>query len=186
MPWLSRHLWDDQFTNVTPRHKTENASLQTKAEQAEHCFGAEWKVTTALRKKIADLERSLGEVRAGVAAVKTAAAQAYFQERSEELVTMGAELLTEGRTAGWAQCRERMLSLIKARLPDLDPALVDPDSAPAEEVTPGPKEADPADPQDADAAGSKTAEQAELKEAEATGPKVADLLIPSVGDHGDT
>ena len=58
--------------------KATNAGLQTKAEQAEHCFGAERKVTAALRKKIADLERSLVDVRTGVEAAKTAAAQAYF------------------------------------------------------------------------------------------------------------
>ena len=98
---------------------------------------------------------------------------------------MGAELLTEGRAAGWAQCKEKMLSLIKARHPDLDPALVDPDAAPAEEVAPGPKEADPADPQGANVAGSKMAEQAEPKGAEAIGSKVADLLPPSTRDQGD-
>ena len=80
--------------------KAENSGLQTRVKQAEQCFDAERKVTAALRRKTADLERSLREIRAGVEAAKAAAAQAYFQERSEELVAMGAELLTEGRAAG--------------------------------------------------------------------------------------
>ena len=42
---------------------------------------------------------------------------------------MGAELPTEGRKAGWAQCKERMLTLIKEKLLELDPALIDPNLA---------------------------------------------------------
>ena len=138
------------------------------------------------------------ELWVGVDAAKTAAAQTYFQERSEELVAMGAELLTEGRVTGWAQCRERMLNLIKAKLPNLDPALVDPDSACIEEVTAGPKIASHTDsgmgknvgtghtsPKDADHAGPKEADHAGSKEAEDAGSKVAELIVSSDGDQGN-
>ena len=79
--------------------KAEKEALLTKTKQAKQCFVAEWKVTVVLRKKVSDLEKNLVELRAGMDAAKTAAAQAYFQERSEELVSMGVELLTEGRAA---------------------------------------------------------------------------------------
>ena len=59
---------------------------------------------------------------------------------------MGAELLIEGRTAGWAQCKEKMLALIKAKLPELDTNLIDPNlmtSEEAEDVTPPKDRLDP-------------------------------------------
>ena len=74
-------------------------------------------------------------MRVGVEAKKTVSSLAYFQERFEELVNMGAELLTEGREAGWAQYEERMLELFKAKFPELDTAVIDPDLAMTEEAT---------------------------------------------------
>ena len=63
---------------------------------------------------MAKLVKSLVALKVGVEAEKTAA---YFQERSEELVAMGAKLLIEGWEAGWAQCKEKMLALVKAKFP---------------------------------------------------------------------
>ena len=78
---------------------------------------------------MAKLEKSLAALKVGVEVEKTTASLAYFQERSEELFAMGVELLIEGRTAGWAWCKERMLALITAKLPKLDTALIDSDLA---------------------------------------------------------
>ena len=99
-----------------------------------------------------------------------------------------------------------MLNLIKARLPDLDPALVDPDADRTKEVTAGPKiashtksgmgkvvgtghtgpkDGDHAGPKEGDLAGSKVADHADFKEAETAGSKVADLIVFPDGDQGD-
>ena len=71
---------------------------------------------------MAKLEKSMAVLKAEVETEKTTASLAYFQERLEELVAMGAELLIEGREAGQAQCKEMILALYKAKFPDLTPA----------------------------------------------------------------
>ena len=152
---LQAELLKANLDKVTTQSKVtafraENARLSTKTKQAELRFVAERKVAVALQKKVADLEKNLVELRAGIDAEKTVAAHAYFQERSEELVSMGAELLTKGRTTGWAQYKERMLALIKAKLPDLNPALIDPYLALTEEAVADLKEAEHADPKEAE------------------------------------
>ena len=73
-------------------------------------------------------------LRARMETEKTAVSLAYFKERSGELVAMGAELLTEGRKAGWAQCNEKMLALVRAKLLKLDTATIDPDLSTTEEA----------------------------------------------------
>ena len=91
-----------------------------------------------------------------------------------------------------------MLNLIKAKLPDLDPVLVDPDTACTEEVTADPKIASHTDfgmgrsagmghagPKDADQADSKEADHAGSKEAEDDGSKVAERIVSLDGDQGN-
>ena len=117
--------------------QVEVAEISTRAKQAELQCGAERTVTKVLREEVAKLERKLATLRAGMEAEKTAASLAYFQERSEELVAMGAEFLTEGREVGWAQCKEKMLALVRAKLPELDIALTDPDLATVKEAADG-------------------------------------------------
>ena len=89
----------------------------------------------ALQAKVTGLKRSMAELRVGIEAEKNAASLAYFQERSEELVNMGGELLTEGREAGWAQYKERMMGLFKAKFPELDAAAIDPNLKILEKAT---------------------------------------------------
>ena len=62
------------------------------------------------------------------------------------------------------------MNLIKAKLSDLDPALLDPDTACTEEAA--------ADPKVDDHGGSKEAEDA--------GSKVAEQVVPPYGDQGNT
>ena len=45
---------------------------------------------------MAKLERSLASLKEEMEAEKTVGSLAYFQERPEELVAVGAELLTQG------------------------------------------------------------------------------------------
>ena len=78
----------------------ELAETSARAKCIKLHFGAERKVVVALQTKVTGLERSMAELKARIEAEKTAASLAYFQERSEELVNMGVELLTEGREAG--------------------------------------------------------------------------------------
>ena len=75
--------------------RVELAETSTREKLAELRFGVEWKVATTLQ----GLEKSLATLRARIEAKKTAVSLAYFQERSNELVAMGAELLTEGKKA---------------------------------------------------------------------------------------
>ena len=75
------------------------------------------------------------------------------------------------------------MNLIKTKLPDLDPALLDPDIALTEEAVTDPKAAKHTDSEVVRHAGSKEAEHASPKEAEHAGPKEAEQVVPPEGDH---
>ena len=74
--------------------------LTLRAEQAEDLLGAKKKVMAELRELRADLERKLVALAESLEAEKTTASLAYFEERSRELVSMGAGIMKEGRDVG--------------------------------------------------------------------------------------
>ena len=69
-----------------------------------------------------------------VEAQKIVPSLAYFQERLEELVVMGVELLNKGREANWALCKEKVLILFKVIFPEMDLSQIDPDLSSTEVV----------------------------------------------------
>ena len=103
------------------------AELTLRVEQAEERLCAKRKAAAELRELCAKLERKLAAQVDGFEAEKTSAVLAYFEERSDELVSMGSGLMKEGRDAGWSQCKDRVLALFKVKFPDLDPSQIDPD-----------------------------------------------------------
>ena len=50
----------------------------------------------------------------------TATTLTYFQETSEELLSMGVALLIEGWEVGWAKSREIVLALFKAKFTEMN------------------------------------------------------------------
>ena len=102
-------------------------------EQAAACLEAERKVTAKLREKVSELEKNMAALKEGLEAEKVVASLAYFEEKSEELVAMGAELMKEGREVGWSQCKGKILAFFKAKFPDLDPSQIDLNIPPIEE-----------------------------------------------------
>ena len=90
-----------------------------------------------------ELEKAMAALKEGIKVKKTTASLAYFQERLEELVAMGSELLIEGREVSQHKCKERVLALFKAKFPEIVSSQIDPDLCPAEDLESSTLFADP-------------------------------------------
>ena len=72
------------------------------------------------------LKEKLVELKKNIEFDKKSAALSHFNEKLEELMAMGAQLMEERYKKGWVECREKVSADFIARFPEVDFTQVDP------------------------------------------------------------